>query len=374
MALLEISGRERADVVEGYGLPSHLYTSREVLEIERKEIFGKTWQFAVHESDISSPGSYALARLGEFEVIVTRDLDGQVHAMRNVCLHRGATLIDCAGRGTLLRCPYHAWTYGLDGKLRSAPGFQRDSRVKPGVSGLAPVRLARFGPLIFANLHGDSPDLSEVIGPIQHAADRWSEVKHAETREYRYDCNWKIAMENSLECYHCPVVHPGFNTLIDTQNYACDIFEFCAIAGGDRRGNADARSGRIYGSATAEGASDVQTYFIWPNLWLLSYPGPSNLVVARWLPQGVERSVCLRSIYFGDDFPAEKRDEFIAYIEQIQTQDLKICGDVYRNISTGAFQRSLLRFGGGGLTEEVIPRFQELVISALTRGAGAGRA
>lgn len=370
MALLEIGDRERADVLEGYGLPPRLYTSRDVLQAERKEIFAKAWQFAVHEDEVSVPGSYALAMLGDFEVVVTRDIRGQVHAMRNVCLHRGATIIDCAGQGTVLRCPYHAWTYELDGSLRAAPGFKDDFRVRPKLSRLPPARVAQFGSLIFVNLDIEGPDFAQVIDPIRHAAAAWSHVKHRETREYAYDCNWKIAMENSLECYHCPTVHSGFNTLIDTQNYACDIFEFTAFAGGHRRGTADVSSAKIYGSATDEGASDVQTYYIWPNLWLLTYPGPSNLVLARWLPRGVERSVCLRSFYFGDDFPEEKRDEFVAYVELIQTQDLKICSDVYRNISTGAFERSLLRFGGGGLTEEVIRRFQELVLAAVTRGNG----
>jgi choline monooxygenase len=371
MSIVELAKSELSDVVKGNGLPPRYYSSPEIFKVEMREVFAKTWQFAVHESEVQEPGSYALARIGEFEIIVARSPSGELHAMRNVCIHRGAKLIDCSGRGAVLRCPYHSWTYGLDGKLRAAPGFEEDPRVTPGRSKLIPVHFDRFGPLILVNLDDSPGELSDVIRPISDAAPAWNGLSHHGTRKYSYDCNWKIAIENSLECYHCPVLHPGFSSLIDTQNYVCEIYKFCATAGGNRRQSVKPKDGQIYSSATEHGASDVQTYFIWPNLWLLNYPGPANLVVARWFPQGLDHSFCLRGFYFGDDFPQEKRAEFVEYVETIQKQDLQICADVYQNIKVGAFERGFLRFGGGGLTEELILQFQRWLVAALERGRSA---
>jgi choline monooxygenase len=365
MGVARLAEREMDSVIKGNGLPPRFYYSPDIFAIEKHKIFAKTWQFAVHESEVSEPGSYAVARIGDSEVLIARDRDGELHAMRNVCIHRGAQLVDRAGRGVVLRCPYHSWTYGLDGRLRAAPGFEADARVTPGKSHLAPVSFDKFGPLIFVNLDKTASALSDVVGPIGDVAAAWSGLGHQETRIYPYDCNWKVAIENSLECYHCPVVHPGFNTLIDTQNYVCEIFNFCATAGGSRRRTADSGKSGIYATATEEGASDVQTYFIWPNLWLLSYPGPTNLVVARWFPDGLERSFCARGFYFGADFLQEKRTEFIDFVEIIQKQDLKICADVYRNIRSGAFEHGFLRFGGAGLSEELILQFQRWLVAAL---------
>jgi choline monooxygenase len=367
MNLARIDTSEIADIDQGFGLPSRFYVSPEIFAIERREIFAKTWQFGAHRSEIAAPRSYTVAKIGEFEVLITCDQRGENHAMRNVCIHRGAQLVDCAGHNAVLRCPYHSWSYELDGRLRAAPGFEQDPRIKPGESRLVQVKFETFGPLIFVNVNGGHDSVSQVIAPISDVAAPWSDLKFHETRRYAYDCNWKIALENSLECYHCPVLHPGFNSLIDTQNYSCEIYEFCAIAGGTRRGNVHRVGNRIYASATEEGASDVQTYFIWPNLWLLTYPGPANLVVARWFPDGIDRSYCLRSFYFGDDFLQEKRAEFIDYVELIQKQDLKICAEVYRNICSGAFERGYLRFGGGGLTEELILHFQKWFATSLNR-------
>jgi nitrite reductase/ring-hydroxylating ferredoxin subunit len=128
MLATEIADREIADVNDGFGLPRRFYVSSDLHELERQQVFGRAWQYALHEDEIREPGSWALAKIGEYEVIVSRDFDGKLHAMRNVCAHRGARIVDCAGKGRTLRCPYHAWAYNLDGTLKAAPGFEGDPR------------------------------------------------------------------------------------------------------------------------------------------------------------------------------------------------------------------------------------------------------
>jgi phenylpropionate dioxygenase-like ring-hydroxylating dioxygenase large terminal subunit len=355
----------QVDVGKGYGLPSLFYTSSEVLSLERKEIFGTAWQYAVHRDQLREPNSYAVTSLGDFSVVVTRDAAGTLRAFRNVCLHRGATVAVRCGKSAALRCRYHSWVYALDGTLRAAPGFEKDPRVTFGKTTLPSVRVAEFGPLIFANLSNDGPELADVLAPIAGAEKKWEPLRFRETREYHYDSNWKTAIENSVECYHCPSIHPGVNSLVDLQNFEFSVHGLCGIQGGRRHENV--RKDRVFQAATDPGDSETKTYFVWPNLWLIAYPGPSNLIIARWLPEGTAAAVCVRDFYFGDDFPADKQADFVSYVEQVQIEDLGICKEVYGNVSTGAFEHSLLRPDNSGLGEHGILQFQDLVLKAIIR-------
>lgn len=354
-------GRIQADVGAGYGLPSLFYTSPDILSLERRQVFGTAWQYAVHRDQVARPNSFAVARLGEFSVVVTRDGEGRLRAFRNVCLHRGAPVAERDGKGNLLRCRYHSWAYALDGKLRAAPGFQDDCRVAFGKTSLEPARVAGFGPLIFVCLAQEGPELAEVLAPIAGAERKWENLTLHDSRSYAYDCNWKTAIENSVECYHCPSVHPGVASLVDMQNFEFDVHGLCGIQGGKRRETVNKE--RVFELAT-ESEGEVKTYFVWPNLWLIAYPGPSNLTIARWYPEGIERSVCRRDYYFGEDFPADKRDEFVGYVQQVQIEDVEICNEVYGNIKTGAFERSILRPNNSGLGEHGIQQFQDLILKS----------
>ncbi len=354
-----------ADVRQGHGFRSWFYTSTDVLELERRAVFERAWQFAVHENQIAKPGSYALANLGEFEVIVARDPSGNVQAFRNVCLHRGSRLVDSDGEGTTLVCPYHAWSYGLNARLRKAPGFEQDERVVPDAARISRAQIDRLGPLLFATLAPDPLPFSEVTGPLQDLCTAWPALIRHDRRKYFYDCNWKMAIENSLECYHCPVIHGGFDKLIDLKNYIWEVRGFCGITGGQRL--PATRSG-VYSAAAASDETSGRYYFVWPNLHLLLYPGPPNLTIARWLPVGVNRTVCVRDFYFGEAFTADQRTEFIAYVEEIQREDIRACDNIQSNVCTGAFQRSLLRLTEDGMGEHGIRQFQKLLLDALHDG------
>lgn len=107
--------------------------------------------------------------------------------------------------------------------------------------------------------------------------------------------------------------------MVDLQNFEFSVEGLCGIQGGRRR--EDVRKDRVFQAATDPGDSETKTYFVWPNLWLIAYPGPANLIIARWFPKGVELVVCVRDFYFGDEFPEKKRAEFVAYVEQVQLED-----------------------------------------------------
>jgi choline monooxygenase len=320
----------------------------------------------VHKNQIEKPGSYALAKLGEFEVIVTRDSHNSIHAFRNMCLHRGSRLIECDGMGTTLVCPYHSWSYASDGSLRKAPGFEDDARVTAKHSRIESAKVAWLGPLLFASLASDPVPFADVVKPLKDIFADSPPLQREDSRQYVYNCNWKTAIENSLECYHCPTIHPGFNSLTDLKNYLWEVQGYCAITGGELKIRAKSE---VYSAAVS--GEDIKStgryYYIWPNLHLLRYPGPPNLAVARWLPRGIDQTVCVRDFYFSEAFDGKQRKEFLAYVEEIQRQDIRACENVNVNVRTGAFQRSVLRLVEDGMGEHGIRQFQRLLLDALSQ-------
>jgi phenylpropionate dioxygenase-like ring-hydroxylating dioxygenase large terminal subunit len=331
--------------------------------LERKAVFGRAWQFAAHANAVEKSWTYLLAQIGEYEVIIARDQRGALHSMRNVCVHRGHRIIAESGTATSLQCPYHGWSYDFNGRLCAAPGYKMDSRIQLGVTGLQPTRLETYGPLIFVSLATDGPGLSEVIAPMKAVSIDWAKLKYFDTRSYYYNCNWKVAIENSVECYHCPVAHPGFAGLVDLRQYLWTIDGLCMITGGRRKDSPK----KYYEAAERGEGVDAQarSYFFWPNLWFVLYPGPPNIALARWLPIGLGRTVCVRDFYFSPDFDSNERDELLKYIEQIQVEDVAVSENVQGNIETGAFERGMLYLSDDGVTERGVRQFDLLLLDAL---------
>jgi choline monooxygenase len=196
--------------------PWDWYSDPDVLRLERERIFRSAWHYVGHAGRLAEPSSYFACETGGIPVVVTRDVDGELRAFLNVCRHRGAELARGEGRRETLQCPYHAWTYGLDGRLRSAP---RAAEADLGEVELASLRLESWGPFLFVNADPGAPspalDLELPFDP--------SELVFRERVEYSLGANWKVAVENYLECYHCPVAHPAFSRLVDVEPGAYEL-------------------------------------------------------------------------------------------------------------------------------------------------------
>jgi phenylpropionate dioxygenase-like ring-hydroxylating dioxygenase large terminal subunit len=203
-------------------LPAWTYRTPEFLEAERREVFRKQWVMIGHVSELKEPGDYVSQTVAGEPIVAVRGKDGELRAFSNVCRHRGARVADGAGNcGKALRCPYHGWTYGLDGKLLGVPeksgfpGFDKDA------NGLWPLSCGVAAGFVFANLDPDPEPLHEVLGPFAE----WLAPYRPE-RLVRYDSgavvlpiNWKNSIDNYLEGYHIPVGHPGLLRLVDYKQY-----------------------------------------------------------------------------------------------------------------------------------------------------------
>jgi Rieske 2Fe-2S family protein len=194
-------------------LPSEYYLSEEIFARERERIFSREWFCAGRADTLPEPGGvHVLDLLGE-SVLVTRTREGRLRAHYNVCRHRGARLCTENTVAATIRCPYHAWTYGLDGKLLGAPFLNRDPTLREEEFSLHPVGIATWGGFYFLNLWPAGPvgrDFSRWLGPLPERVRRYPLETLATGRRIVYDvrANWKVVAENYNECYHCAGVHP----------------------------------------------------------------------------------------------------------------------------------------------------------------------
>ncbi len=277
------------------GLPADYYRSPEVFAAVRDRLFCRTWQFACHASRLPRPGSYLAFSIFDQELFVLRDRDGDLRCFFNVCRHRGHLLLEGTGRSNLIVCPYHAWSYDLDGRLRKAPrtgglpGFAEQEIC------LSEVRLENLCGFLFVNLDPEAPALSEAFPGLEAAIRALcpdiEQRAFAEEYEALEDCNWLVAVENYNECYHCKVAHRTFASgVIDPQSY--DIRAFEAAKG--LRHSAKAQGGEAAWYDTS--GSDYGSFFLWPGFSLQIYP--SGLVNSyHWRPLSEETTRVHRGWY-----------------------------------------------------------------------------
>lgn len=209
-----------AGLVDGDRVRGRAYRDPAVFEEEMRRIFGRTWVFVGHESEIAEPGDYKTTDIGVTPVIVSRDDDGAVHVLLNRCRHRAATVCqEPRGNARFFRCAYHRWTYANDGRLTGVPfpgGYgERFDRARRGL--LRAPRVATHRGLIFASLAADGPSLQEHLGPVAALIDEVCDVSpkgeirlEAGRHRFTYDGNWKLQMDNGIDGYHPALVHESF--------------------------------------------------------------------------------------------------------------------------------------------------------------------
>jgi choline monooxygenase len=199
----------RRPVEDAFTLPPRAYWDSRVYGAEIERIFMKGWNFLGHEDRIPAPGSYAAFDFAGVPILLVHGEDGKRRAFANTCRHRGAELADGAGTCRRIVCPYHGWTYGLDGRLVSAPGMQEARRFRLEDNGLVELRLEQLGTLMWASFDPKAPPLRSNLGDLPgklgpYGLDR---LVLARRTEYDVGCNWKVYVENFMDYYHTPIVH-----------------------------------------------------------------------------------------------------------------------------------------------------------------------
>jgi choline monooxygenase len=340
-------------------LPWAWYADPEVLRREGERIFARTWQYAGRLGQVADEGSYFAAAAGEIPVVVTRARDGELRAFLNVCRHRGHLVASGEGRRESLQCPYHAWTYGLDGQLRAAPRSEREPGFVLDEIALAPVQVDTWGPMIFVNPDLDAAPLADALGDVPRQLAELVDVDALEFRfraEFEVRANWKIACENFLECYHCAVAHPGFSAAVDVSPDAYRL---------ESQGLVSSQFGplRPNGASFLAGGEvpRSQFHFLWPNFGLNVFPGRPNLSCGPMVPVGPERTARFLDYFFAPDVEQEWIDELIAFDGQVGQEDTPLVESVQRGVRSGVLDEGRLL----SESEQLIAHFQRLCAEAL---------
>ena len=326
-------------VGESWTLPSHLYVDPAVLEKEKKQVFGRTWQIVGRREQVARPGDYFTAELCGEPLLLTRDAAGRLRGYYNVCRHRAGPPATGCGSRKVFRCGYHGWTYNLEGKLLNAPEMEGVSDFRYEDFSLRPVEAAEWGAWVFVNLDENAEPLAAALRQLPQQAARFGfdQLKLYERRDYLVECNWKVYIDNFLEGYHLPSVHPSLNRELDYSQYVTELFErhsrqSSPIRGPENQATAERRYSQAAGDAVAE------YYWVYPNWMLNCYPDNVSLNVV--LPLSPERTLVIFEWYFSEAaLRTEAPAATVRFSDEIQIEDGGICEIVYRNLHSRAYER-----------------------------------
>ena len=318
-------------------LPAHYYTSPEVFERACERLFFRTWQFACHASQIPEAGDYVAFSIHDQDLFVIRGEDGEARCFYNVCQHRGHLLVEGAGRTHVVVCPYHAWSYGLDGRLRNATR----ARHLPGMAlsdvCLTEVRAESLCGFLFVNLDAEAPSMTEAFPGVEAAIRALcpdiEERVFAHEHEAREHCNWLIAVENYNECYHCKVVHPTFASgVVDPRSYNIQTFGEGRCL--HHKSKAQSGEGAWYDTS----GSDYGSFFLWPAFSLQIYPsGLTNTY--HWRPLAPDDTRVHRGWYSPDGVVDDELQKVIDLDRDTTfAEDLELVKRVQRGLRSRGYR------------------------------------
>jgi len=331
-----------APLAQAYTIPAAWYTDPRVAHLELQSVFSRNWQAVGRLAQLEKPGDYITASVANEPIVVVRGRDGKLRAFYNVCRHHAMTVMnEPCGHAEHMRCPYHGWTYNLEGELRGMTEFEGVKNFERADNGLVPVRVEPWENFVFVNLDPSAASLHDFLGSLVKLVKPlgFGQLRFVERRSYIQNCNWKVYVDNFLDGgYHVPHMHKGLNSVLDYTNYTIENVDRCCVQSSPV--SVDAKS---EASAAATRKGD-RAYYFWqyPNFMLNWYEGylDTNLV----LPLGVDRCQVIFDFYFGDTSEASMPyvRESMGVSELVQQEDIVICDGVQRGLSSRAYQAGRL--------------------------------
>ena len=347
--------------VETRTIPWSWYTDPAVLQLERDRIFRRSWQYVGRQEEVGENGSFVATRVGDVPVVLVRDEEGTLRAFLNVCRHRGSIVCEGSGRRATLQCPYHAWTYGLDGKLIAAPRFSREGGGDHEQLGLIALQVGTWGPLIFVNPDPDAAPLDEFLGdlPEQVAAAGidLDALRFLQRAESELSANWKISAENFLECYHCPTAHPGFSAVMDVSPDAY-LLELHG------RRMTQHSPPRLEPRGTYDPSGEVergQFHLLFPGTVINVMPGRPNFSIGPIVPVEPERTHRFLDYFVAEDADEAWIEESLAFDAKVGAEDTILVERVQAGVRAGLIDQGRIL----PESERLVAHFQSLVVDAL---------
>ena len=332
-------------------IPAAWYVDERIGRLERDQIFGNNWIAVGRADQVAATGQFFTFDLAGEPLIVVRGADHELRAFYNVCRHHAAAVATApCGVAQLLRCPYHGWTYGLDGSLKGTPDFAGVCNFERAANGLVPVRVASWESFIFVNLNQEAPALESHLGDLAQRVSV-AGLKFFTRKSYTLACNWKVYVDNYLDGgYHVPHLHKALNSVLDYSEYTIENGPNYALQSSPMVASQDASV------AQTRTGDRADYYWLYPNFMINLYEGvmDTNLV----LPLGQEKCLVVFDFFFGDTSP-EYNAESVAVSDRVQAEDVDICESVQRGLHSrayGAGRLSVRREGGEHLFHRLLAR------------------
>jgi choline monooxygenase len=318
-------------------IPSPWYFDKQIEELEQQSVFAKTWQVVGRADQAQNKGDFFTGDLAGEPIVVARGEDGVLRAFYNVCRHHAAAVVTQAeGSAKQFRCPYHGWTYGIDGALKGMVEFEGVCNFDRAKSGLVPVKVDAWESFVFVNLDGQAASLRDFLGavpgivaPLQLS----KKMKFFDRRVYTLNCNWKVYVDNYLDGgYHVPHAHKGLSSVVEYTRYTIENFERSCLQSSPLD-----TSGALESSIGATRQGNAFYLWVYPNFMINAYSGvmDTNLV----LPLGVDKCAVIFDYYFADisSSAAQHHRQSIGVSEEVQDEDMAICDSVQRGLGSRAY-------------------------------------
>ena len=280
------------------GLGTRYFNDAGIFRRVKQNIYYKTWQIACHGSQVKNPGDYFSFSIFDQDIFVVRGTDNQLRAFYNVCQHRGHKLVDGHGSKRSIVCPYHAWTYDLQGQLKRAPNSDKVKGFDALKICVPQIKLEEFLGFVFVNMDAICAPMDETYPGVREAV--LELCPDIENRQFAHEhtadegCNWLIAVENYNECYHCKMVHREFaKGVIDPESYRIVPYGKGKVL---RHSSKAARNEKAW---IDSGGSDYGSFFLWPSCSIQIYPG--GIVNSyHWRPLAIDDTRVHRGWYSPD--------------------------------------------------------------------------
>ena len=343
LAAIINSYNANAPLAEASTIPASWYTNGGIFDLELQTVFARSWQFAGRLDQLQAQGQYVTTDIAREPIVIVRGSDDKLRGFFNVCRHHAAAVMtEPTGTAPHLRCPYHGWTYSLEGELKGTPDFSGVCNFDRGENSLLPVETNIWEKWVFVRIENGQAnaiedfldaDLREQIKALELDKLHWMERRH-----YTFDCNWKVFVDNYLDGgYHVPYLHKGLDSVLDYSKYTIENGEhYCLQSSPMVQEGAEAETGAV------RKGNRALYYWIYPNLMINCYDGAmdTNLVI----PLAVDRTEVIFDFYFPEVSEAanEHNRASIEVGQRIQDEDEAICKSVQNGLSSRAYQAGRL--------------------------------
>jgi len=318
-------------------LPASWYTSQEMFELERRAIFSKKWLLTTHSLRLPNNGDWLRYEVAGFEFIIVKDRKGEIHAFHNVCRHRAFPIVtENQGNSFMFACKYHGWSYGLNGNLAKAPGYQDLEGFDKSKNSLLPIHLHIDNKgFIWVNMDGKptpeiawSEDFAGINTQPRFEGYDWDQYQFDHTWEMEGDYNWKILADNYNECYHCGTSHPDIPSIADLSSYYVET-----------EGGTICHYGNPTPEQIARGFRVASTYYF-PNASM--NVSPHFFFIQRFVPHGPGKSTMKYEVFRNKNSSDEDFETISSMYKRIMSEDKYLCANAQKNINAGVFVNGLL--------------------------------